>query len=154
MTLQDRFSSHINHKAGFKALGTVVQKANVALSHVLDIFKQNLREIVDYFCSEFPRTTNSECSDIVSEYPRDGRTLHSHRLKMVKLKQNQPSFTQDGLTFVGGSCMEIITVKLRSIDLIKNVIVKLLRWPGHVARMERRGTRIDYWWESQRERDH
>jgi hypothetical protein len=25
---------------------------------------------------------------------------------------------------------------------------------GHVARMGRRGTLIDYWWESQRERDH
>jgi hypothetical protein len=29
-----------------------------------------------------------------------------------------------------------------------------MRWAGHIARMERRGTRIDYWWESQRERDH
>jgi hypothetical protein len=27
-----------------------------------------------------------------------------------------------------------------------------MRWAGHVARMERRGTLIDYWWESQRER--
>jgi hypothetical protein len=29
-----------------------------------------------------------------------------------------------------------------------------MRWAGHVARMGRRGTLIDYWWESQRERDH
>jgi hypothetical protein len=28
-----------------------------------------------------------------------------------------------------------------------------MRWAGHVARMGRRGTRIGYWWESQRERD-
>jgi hypothetical protein len=28
-----------------------------------------------------------------------------------------------------------------------------MRWAGHVARMGRRGTRIDYWWESQREGD-
>jgi hypothetical protein len=28
-----------------------------------------------------------------------------------------------------------------------------MRLAGHVARMGRRGTRIDYWWESQRERD-
>jgi hypothetical protein len=29
-----------------------------------------------------------------------------------------------------------------------------MRWEGHVARMGRRGTRIDYRWESQREGDH
>jgi hypothetical protein len=29
-----------------------------------------------------------------------------------------------------------------------------IRWTGHVARMGRRGTLIDYCWESQRERDH
>jgi hypothetical protein len=35
-------------------------------------------------------------------------------------------------------------------------IIKLrrMRWAGHVARMGRRGTLIDYWWENQRERDH
>jgi hypothetical protein len=29
-----------------------------------------------------------------------------------------------------------------------------MRWAGHAARRERRGTLIDYWWGSQRERDH
>jgi hypothetical protein len=29
-----------------------------------------------------------------------------------------------------------------------------MRWAGHVARMGRRGTLRDYWWESQMERDH
>jgi hypothetical protein len=29
-----------------------------------------------------------------------------------------------------------------------------MRWAGHVARMGRRGTLIEYWWESQRETDH
>jgi hypothetical protein len=29
-----------------------------------------------------------------------------------------------------------------------------MRWADHVARIGRIGTLIDYWWESQRERDH
>jgi hypothetical protein len=37
---------------------------------------------------------------------------------------------------------------------IRKINSRMKRWAGHVARMERRGTRIDYWWKSQRERDH
>jgi hypothetical protein len=37
------------------------------------------------------------------------------------------------------------------IGIIKS---RRMRWASHVARMGRRGTRIDYWWERQRERDH
>jgi hypothetical protein len=25
---------------------------------------------------------------------------------------------------------------------------RMMRWAGHIARMGRRGTRLDYWWES------
>jgi hypothetical protein len=38
-----------------------------------------------------------------------------------------------------------------TIRIIKS---RRMRWASHVARMGRRGTLIDYWWESQRERDH
>jgi hypothetical protein len=37
------------------------------------------------------------------------------------------------------------------IGIIKS---RKMRLVGHVARMGGRETRIDYWWESQRERDH
>jgi hypothetical protein len=37
------------------------------------------------------------------------------------------------------------------IGIIKS---RRMRWAGHVARMGRRGTLLDYWWESQRERAH
>jgi hypothetical protein len=37
-------------------------------------------------------------------------------------------------------------------SIISIIKPRRMRWAGHVARMGR--TRIDYWWESQRERDH
>jgi hypothetical protein len=39
-------------------------------------------------------------------------------------------------------------------SIIRIIKSRKMRWAGHVAGMGRRGTRIDYWWESQRERDH
>jgi hypothetical protein len=39
-------------------------------------------------------------------------------------------------------------------NIIRIIKSRKIRWVGHVARMGRRGTRIDYWWERQRERDH
>jgi hypothetical protein len=38
-------------------------------------------------------------------------------------------------------------------SIIRIIKSRSMRWAGHVARMGRRGTSIDYWWESQRERD-
>jgi hypothetical protein len=40
-------------------------------------------------------------------------------------------------------------------SIIRIIKSRRIRWTGHVARMGEggRGTRIDYWWESQRERD-
>jgi hypothetical protein len=38
--------------------------------------------------------------------------------------------------------------------IIRIIKPRRMRWAGHVARMGRKGTLIDYWWESQRERDH
>jgi hypothetical protein len=39
-------------------------------------------------------------------------------------------------------------------SIIRIIKSRRMRWAGYVARIERRGTRIDYWWESQRERAH
>jgi hypothetical protein len=39
-------------------------------------------------------------------------------------------------------------------SIIRIIKSRRMRWAGHVARMGRRGTLIDYWWESQRERYH
>jgi hypothetical protein len=39
-------------------------------------------------------------------------------------------------------------------SIIRIIKSRTMRKAGHVARMERRGTLIDYWYESQTERDH
>jgi hypothetical protein len=39
-------------------------------------------------------------------------------------------------------------------SIIRIIKSRRMRWSGHVARKGGRGTHIDYWWESQRERDH
>jgi hypothetical protein len=37
-------------------------------------------------------------------------------------------------------------------SIIKMIKLRRMRWAGHIAQMERRGTRIGFWWESRRER--
>jgi hypothetical protein len=39
-------------------------------------------------------------------------------------------------------------------SIIRIIKSRRMRWEGHIARMGRRRMLIDYWWESQRERDH
>jgi hypothetical protein len=39
-------------------------------------------------------------------------------------------------------------------SIIRMIKSRRMRWAGHVARMGRRGMRIDYLWEIQSERDH
>jgi hypothetical protein len=41
-----------------------------------------------------------------------------------------------------------------STRIIRIIKSRRMRWVGHVARMGRRGTLIDYWRESQKEKDH
>jgi hypothetical protein len=41
-----------------------------------------------------------------------------------------------------------------SSSIIRMIKARRMRWAGHVARMGRRGIHIEYWWKSQKERDH
>jgi hypothetical protein len=53
----------------------------------------------------------------------------------------------------------VINYLIIIINCVKKSIVRIIksrrmRFAGHVARMGITGTRIGYWWVSQRERDH
>jgi hypothetical protein len=39
-------------------------------------------------------------------------------------------------------------------SIIRMIKSRRIGWPGHVARMGRRGMHIGIWWESQKKRDH
>jgi hypothetical protein len=59
---------------------------------------------------------------------------------------------------VTGEWRKLLNEELRDLYSSPNIIRIIksgrMRWAGHVARMGRRATCIDYWWESQRERAH
>jgi hypothetical protein len=58
---------------------------------------------------------------------------------------------------VTGKWRKLHNEELRDLDSSPSIIIiiksRRMRWAGHVARMGRRGKRICYWWESERERD-
>jgi hypothetical protein len=65
----------------------------------------------------------------------------------------------------GGSMRYVILYGVTSVAIIIIIIIIIIisssssssssmRWPGHIARMGRRGMHIGYWWGSQKERDH
>jgi hypothetical protein len=50
--------------------------------------------------------------------------------------------------------VRFVTSVVQEYGIYNHVNVRKMRWASHVARIGRRGTRIDYWWESQKEIDH
>jgi hypothetical protein len=63
-----------------------------------------------------------------------------------------PFVSNTAISFKGSEGIRFVFVS--DMGIIRIIKSRRMRWAGHVARMGRRGTRIDYWWESQRERDH
>jgi hypothetical protein len=39
-------------------------------------------------------------------------------------------------------------------NIIRMIKSRRMRWAGHVARMGEKRNTLEYWWESQKERDH
>jgi hypothetical protein len=80
-----------------------------------------------------------------------------HRLRMFENRVLRRIFgrKRDEVTGEWRKLHEEELHDLYSSSSIIRIIKSLrMRWAGHVARMGRRGTIIDYWWESQTGRDH
>jgi hypothetical protein len=60
--------------------------------------------------------------------------------------------------YPSGGCRKLHNEELHnlysSLSIIRKVKSREIKWAGHVAPLGRRGTRVGYWWESQKERDH
>jgi hypothetical protein len=84
-------------------------------------------------------------------------TREEHRLRVFENRVLRRIFgpKRDEVT---GEWRKLHNVELcdlySSPSIIRIIKSRRMRWVGHVARMGRRGTLIDYWWECQRERDH
>jgi hypothetical protein len=78
-----------------------------------------------------------------------------HRLRVLENRVLRRVLKKDEMT---GEWRKLHNKELRDLysspSIIRLITSRRMRWAGHVARMGRRGTLIDYWWESQRERDH
>jgi hypothetical protein len=80
-----------------------------------------------------------------------------HRLRVFDNRVLRRIFGPKG-DEVTGEWRKLRNEELRDLysspSIIRIIESRWMRLAGHVARMERKGTLIDYWWESQRERDH
>jgi hypothetical protein len=80
-----------------------------------------------------------------------------HRLKVFENRVLRRIFVpkRDEVT---GEWRKLHNKELRDLysspSKIRIIKSRRMRWTGHVARMRTRGTIIDNWWESQRERQH
>jgi hypothetical protein len=62
---------------------------------------------------------------------------------------------RDEVTGVWGNLHNEELLNLYSFpSIIRMIKSRRMRWAGYVARMGRRGMHIEYWWKSQKERNH
>jgi hypothetical protein len=80
-----------------------------------------------------------------------------HRLRVFENRVLRRIFGRKG-DEVTGEWRKLLNKEHRDLysspSIIRIIKSRRMRWAGHVARMGTRGTHIDYWWETHRERDH
>jgi hypothetical protein len=110
------------------------------MGYHIRIYKTIILPVVLYGCETWSLTLREE-----------------HRLREFENRVLRRIFgpTRDEVT---GEWRKLHNEELRDLyssrSIIRIIKSRRMKWAGHVARMGRRLTLIDYWWESQRERDH
>jgi hypothetical protein len=103
------------------------------------IYKTIILPVVLYGCETWSLTLREE-----------------HRLRVLENRVLRRIFgpRRDQVT---GEWRKLHNEELRDLysspNIIRIIKSRTMRWEVHVARLGRRGRRIDYWWESQREKD-
>jgi hypothetical protein len=80
-----------------------------------------------------------------------------HRLRVFENRVLKRIFGPKRDEVIGG-WIKLHNEELHSLycspSIIRIMKTRRMRWAGHLARMERSGMHIGFWWESQKERDH
>jgi hypothetical protein len=116
------------------------RKHNISKNGCFGIYKTIILPVVLYECETWSLTLKEE-----------------HRLRVFENRMLRKIFGPKRVE-VTGEWRKLHNEDLRDLhcspSIIRIINSRRMRWAGHVARMGRRGTRIGYWWESQRERVH
>jgi hypothetical protein len=83
--------------------------------------------------------------------------MEEHRLRVFENRVLRGIFGQKRDEVTGGwreLHTEVLHNLYSSLSVIRMIKSRNMRWAGHVARIGRRGMRIGFLWERQKERDH
>jgi hypothetical protein len=133
--IQEEIKSRLNSgNACYHSVQNLLSSRLLSKNISIRIYKTTILSVVLYGCGTWSLKLREE-----------------HRLRVFE------NFWTEGDEVTGGSRKlhnEELHNLYSSTNIIRMMKSRRMRWGRHVARIERRGMQIGYWWESQKERDH